>query len=145
VPAAQTALAVAHRPVLVTSDVTYTAELEITTASVTYQRLAAAGMPSWAQLLHAHLDRWVRDTGHRGSMMHDPLTLAVAAGVPLAETTQGRVVFDERGRMRLDPQGTDALYTQSGDYPRIRSWLDTHLLDRPEQLPGTQPGRKCSG
>jgi len=123
VPAADLVLATARHLHLVTSDVTFTPELEVTLDSPLAQAWARAGAPRWAQLLRCHLHRWVQHGGHPGSMAHDPLTLAVALGHPLVSFRHDRLALDGIGRTRLATGGHLVHYTHTAHYPAIRRWL----------------------
>lgn len=70
----------ARRPRLVTSDVTFTPDIEITAESELYRALAATDT-GLARLLHAHLGRWFADF-HPCTMQHDGLTLAATLQLP---------------------------------------------------------------
>jgi len=112
---------------LVTSEVTFTPELEVTLQSPIYRSWCRPGAPRWAQLLRAHIDLWVKTTGHKGSMAHDPLTLGVALGEPLAKFDRDFISLDEIGRMAQDARGSEIYYTHSADYAAAREWLFAQL------------------
>lgn len=119
--AARAALRLAHRPRLVTSDVTFTADIEITAGSDRYRMLAEADAP-WAGLLRAHMDRWFADF-HPGTMQHDGLTLAAALHLPFLDFARHRVALDAAGRMRDEPDGAPVRMSVGADYPAFMTWL----------------------
>ncbi|BCJ46198.1 hypothetical protein GCM10010168_51470 [Actinoplanes ianthinogenes] len=112
---------------LVTSDVTFTPELEVTAAGPLYAALTAPDAPAWARTLRAHLDRWF--TGfHPGTIQHDALTLSAALHLPFVDFDTTAVSFDDIGRMREDPDGTTVPLSTGAHYPAFMTWLHRQLL-----------------
>jgi hypothetical protein len=111
---------------LVTADVGTNAELAVTADSPVYRRLSAPDAPAWARLLKAHFDHWFA-WHHPSSSQYDPLTVAMGVGLPFFNTIREQVVFDERGRMRLDPSGVALTYTYDVFYDAFWRWLTSGL------------------
>jgi inosine-uridine nucleoside N-ribohydrolase len=124
--AATAVLGAAREPWLVTSDVTFTPETEVTAESPLYRMLAEPDAPAWAATLRAHLDRWFARF-HPGSMQHDALTLSAAAELPFVEFSFTNVALDDLGRMRLDPAGPRVFLSRKADYPAFMRWLTIQL------------------
>jgi inosine-uridine nucleoside N-ribohydrolase len=112
---------------LVTSDVTFTPELEVTAAGPLYAALAAPDSPAWAQTLRAHLDRWF-DGFHPGTIQHDALTLSAALHLPFVDFDKTTVAFDSIGRMSEDPAGTPVPLSTGAAYPMFMTWLHRQLI-----------------
>ncbi|WP_084525034.1 nucleoside hydrolase [Nocardia vaccinii] len=107
---------------LVTSDVTFTAETEITRDSEVYRLLAAENAPKWARLVAAGYDRWF--TRKRpGSKAADPLTVTAAAGLPFVHFDTMRMAIGSDARMHLDPNGTQLRMSTAADNASFRSWV----------------------
>lgn len=117
---------------LVTSDITFTPELEVTAASPLYTALAAPHAPTWAQILQAHLDRWFVGF-HPGTIQHDALTLSAALHLPFVDFDTTPVAFDAIGRMRHDSAGTTVALSYSARYPAFMTWLQRQLA--PQSTP----------
>lgn len=151
IAAVDTVLATARLSTLVISDLTFTPELLVTTASPLYWQLTARQVPGWARLLCGHLDQWITNSGHQGSRMHDPVTLSVALNLPFVRLAAELVAIDQLGRMRRDPNGAEVLYSRTCDYPAFRRWLadalTVHAATAQSGTPaltvgGTQPDRQ---
>jgi inosine-uridine nucleoside N-ribohydrolase len=127
VAAAAAVLDRARDPRLVTSDVTFTPEMEIGAASPLYRQLAGPWHDQrWASLLRAHLDRWF-ERSHPGTMQHDALALSAAMELPFVHFSLTRVAFDEIGRLREDPGGRQVFLSRRADYPAFMRWLAAQL------------------
>jgi inosine-uridine nucleoside N-ribohydrolase len=124
--AARTVLRLAKEPLFVTSDVTFTAEIEVTAESAIYRSLAAPDSPEWARLLTEHLDRWFAEF-HPGTIQHDALTLSAALELPFVNFDLVRVALDEIGRMREDDDGAPIFMSYSARYPAFLRWLSSQL------------------
>lgn len=66
-------------------------------------------------------------------MAHDPLTLGVALGEPLAKFDRDFISLDEIGRMAHDARGSEVHYTHSADYAAARRWLFAQLNPWPSK------------
>lgn len=110
---------------LVTSDVTFTKELELATGSPLYRHLAASPL-SWARMLTQHLDRWF-SAFHPASMQHDALTLSAALELPFVDFDFSRVALDDIGRMRQERDGVNVLLSRTADYASFMRWLTAQL------------------
>ena len=124
--AARRVLSLVPEPTLVTSDVTFTTEIEIDAKSEIYRRLAAADAPPWAQAVRAHCDQWFA-RHHPGSMQHDALTLSAALGLPFVEFDRRGVAFDDIGRMSVHGGGVPVRLSHRADYAAFNRWLDQAL------------------
>lgn len=116
---------------LVTSDITYTPQTEITRDSKIFQLLAANNTPPWAQLVAAGYSRWFARK-HEGSKAADPLALTALAGQRFVTFENKRVAIDERARMQLDPSGIEMRMSTGADYDRFLAWITMvvqHALD----------------
>lgn len=114
-------------PHLVTSDVTFTSEIEITARHPVYQAFTVPGAPAWAGLLKLHMDRWF-ERFHPGTMQHDALTLSAALRLPFVDFDRVPVVLDDIGRMSRSPSGgTTAWLSLSVRYPAFMRWLTQRL------------------
>lgn len=111
---------------LVTSDVTWTPQIEVTAASSLYRMLAAAPAGSWAGLAAAHLDRWFTAC-HPGSRQHDALALTAALGLPFVTSAPARVTVDETGRMTRAVGGAPVLLSVSARHAAFMRWLTAAL------------------
>ena len=110
------------RPYLVTSDVTFRPELEVTRDSPLYRDLAGRSAPAWGPLLRSHFDRWF-ERHHPGSMQHDALTLSAALDFPFVEFGLRMIVFDEIGRMSVAEAGISAFISRRAHYGPFHAWL----------------------
>ncbi len=115
-----------QRPTLVVSDVTFNTAIEIAADSPIYTQLAAPDAPSWAQLLRAHLDRWMA-TFYPSSIQHDGLTLAAALLWPGVRFGRERVAIDELARMSRSNDGVEVKLSISADYEDFMGWLASRL------------------
>jgi inosine-uridine nucleoside N-ribohydrolase len=133
VPAALSVLRTVERPWLVTSDVTFTPEMELTATSSLYRVLKLGDAPPWATLLGEHFDRWFARF-HPGSMQHDALALSVVMQQPLVDFDLARINFDESGRMSPAAKGDDsavrAFVSSSAHYQAFHGWLERQLTGR---------------
>lgn len=119
-PAARAALALARRPRLVVSDVTFTPHNQITPGSDLYHSLARTDT-AWARLVRALLDRWF--TTYPGSMQHDGLTLTAGMHLPFVAFARHRIALDPAGRMREDPGGIPVRLAATADHAVFLGWL----------------------
>lgn len=117
---------------LVTSDITFTPQLEVTAASPVYAALTTPTAPAWARTLRAHLDRWFADF-HPGTIQHDALTLTAALHLPFVDFDTTAVAIDEHGRMREEPTGIPMMLSTSARYPAFMDWLHRQLT--PQSTP----------
>jgi inosine-uridine nucleoside N-ribohydrolase len=124
--AARTALRLAKEPHIVTSDVTFTPEIEITADCDIYRQLNVPGAPAWAHLVAEHLDRWFASF-HPGTIQHDALALSAALQLPFVEFDLTRVVLDDIGRMSENGTGSRAFLSYQALYPPFLSWLSQQL------------------
>lgn len=127
--AARAALAVLPRPRLVTSDVTFRPEMELTRESPEFTALLRPDAPPWAGLLVAHCERWFAQA-HPATMQHDALTLSVAMQLPFVHSDLVDIVVDDAGRTSEPPGGGLALrcfLSRRADYPAFRRWLERQL------------------
>jgi inosine-uridine nucleoside N-ribohydrolase len=124
--AAAELLRTARKPWLVTSDVTFRLEMELTALSAVYRRLSAPDAPPWAAIITAHMDRWF-ERHYSGTRQHDALTLTAALQLPFVSFDLDRVSVDELGRLRLDPDGSPAFLSRSADYEAFMRWLNVWL------------------
>jgi inosine-uridine nucleoside N-ribohydrolase len=114
-------------PHLVTSDVTFTSDIEITAEHPVYRMLARAEAPAWARLLVAHMDRWF-ERFHPGTMQHDALTLSAALRLPFVDFDRVPVALDEIGRMSgRASDGVRMWLSLSARYPAFMRWLGQRL------------------
>ncbi|WP_239373599.1 nucleoside hydrolase [Frankia sp. Cj5] len=123
--AARDVLAIISRPRFVTSDVTFTAEIEIDARSGLYRRFAAPGAPAWAEVLRAHFDQWFARY-HPGSMQHDALTLSAALQLPFVDFHMRRIAFDSAGRMTVG-DGKEVFLSRKAAYAPFLHWLERGL------------------
>lgn len=105
---------------LVTSDITFTSETEITRGSEVYQLLASDNAPKWARLVAAGYDRWF--SRRDGSKAADPLAVTAAAGLPFVTFETLRVAIGPDARMSLDPNGIALRMSTDANYPAFRGW-----------------------
>ncbi|OBA49234.1 hypothetical protein A5780_32440 [Nocardia sp. 852002-20019_SCH5090214] len=130
---------------LVTSDVTFTPEAEITRVSEVYQLLAADNAPPWARLVAAGYDRWFAKW--TGSKAADPLALTVAAGLPCVQFDWARVAIEHDARMRLAPKGIKLRMSTGANYQSFHAWVTRivrHALDFGIGLEPSLSGRVSS-
>ncbi|WP_131785286.1 nucleoside hydrolase [Protofrankia symbiont of Coriaria ruscifolia] len=123
--AARDALAVLSRPELVTSDVTFSAEIELDEQSGLYRWFASPEAPGWAQVLRAHFDQWFARY-HPGSMQHDALTLSAALQLPFVDFYLRRIAFDSAGRMTVG-DGMEVFLSRKAEYGAFMCWLERGL------------------
>lgn len=123
--AAADVLARSHQPRLVTSDVTFTKDVELAAGSPLYRQLADSSL-SWARMLTRHLDRWF-EAFHPGSMQHDALALSAALELPFVGFDRAAVALDDIGRMRQKQDGSDVLLSRTADYTSFMRWLAREL------------------
>ncbi len=107
---------------LVTSDITYTPEIEVTADSELYRLLAADNAPRWARLVGAGYREWF-DQEYPGSKSADPLTVTAAAGLGFARFDTQHVAIAPDARMQLDPGGIELRMSVAADYPGFRAWV----------------------
>lgn len=110
----------------VTSEITFTPQLEVTATSPLYATLAAPDVPEWARILREHMDAWFQ-AFHPGTIQHDALTLTAALQLPFVDSEPCSVAFDERGRMRAEKDGTSVWLSISAEYAPFMRWLTTTL------------------
>jgi inosine-uridine nucleoside N-ribohydrolase len=120
--AARAMLATLPRLRLVTSDVTFTAEIEVNAASPIYRALAGPHAPAWAELLRLHLDRWFARF-HPGSRQHDALTLSAAMQLPFVSFDLMPVVLADDARMSSGPGGSSHFVSTKARYGAFNDWL----------------------
>jgi inosine-uridine nucleoside N-ribohydrolase len=112
---------------LVTSEITFTSEIEVTADSALYQALAGPDAPGWAHLLALHLDRWFADF-HPGSMQHDALTLSAAAQLPFVDFELTPIAVDPAGRMSPGGDAGARLFvSRRAHYEPFNRWLTRSL------------------
>ncbi|WP_179829829.1 nucleoside hydrolase [Nocardiopsis aegyptia] len=111
---------------LVTSDVTFRPEMEVTRESGLYRMLGETGGRGWQGLLRAHLNQWF-SSFHPGSMQHDALTLTAALRKTFVNMNLARVRLDELGRMSLSDSGTEVWMSASAKYEPFNRWLEKTL------------------
>ncbi|WP_169814562.1 nucleoside hydrolase [Nocardia pseudovaccinii] len=129
---------------LVTSDVTFTPETEISRDSEVYQLLAADSAPRWARLVADGYERWF-SRKRPGSKAADPLTVTAAAGLPFVSFDTVRVVIESDARMHLDPHGIGLRMSTDADYASFRDWATMvirHMLDTGMGYDPTLIGRR---
>ena len=124
--AARTALATLPRVRLVTSDVTFTTEIQIDAQSPVYHALADPQAPPWAALLRLHLDRWFARF-HPGSMQHDALTLSAAMQLPFVNFDLTPIVVADDARMSSGPGGPRHFVSVRARYGPFNEWLQRGL------------------
>ncbi|WP_067473031.1 nucleoside hydrolase [Nocardia amamiensis] len=107
---------------LVTSDVTFTTETEITRDSEVYRLLAADNAPKWARLVADGYSRWFARK-RPGSKAADPMAVTAAAGLPFVKFEPVRVKIGSDARMHLDPNGTELRLSTAADYAGFRGWV----------------------
>lgn len=129
-PAAIRVLCDAHRPRLVTSDVTFVPDIELDRASEIYRLLAASDAPEWARLLTSHLDRWF-GASHPSTFQHDPLTLSAALELPFVEFDYETVALDDQARMRRDESGAPVFLSRAARYDAFLRWMGEQLTMAP--------------
>lgn len=127
----------AHRPRLVTSDVTFVPDIAIDRASDMYRRLSTEDAPEWARLLTSHLDRWFA-TAHPSTFQHDPLTLSAALELPFVDFDYETVALDEQARMSRDASGTSIFLSRAARYDAFLRWMGARLDPRMTQVAGAQ-------
>ncbi|MFE3459963.1 nucleoside hydrolase [Nocardiopsis aegyptia] len=115
---------------LITSDVTFSPEIEVTRQSRLYALLGEEAT-GWGGLLRDHLDLWF-DSFHPGSMQHDALTLAAALRKTFVRLHLSTVELDELGRMSLSPTGADVWLSASAEYELCNRWLEKVLTSTTE-------------
>jgi pyrimidine-specific ribonucleoside hydrolase len=115
-------LAAPPRTWLVTSDVTFTPEIEIDARSAAFRWLAEPGAPAWARVLHSHLSRWF-ERYHPGSMQHDALTLSAAMQLPFVDFDLTEVVLDPDARMTEGAGGVRLHLSRRAHYAGFNRWL----------------------
>ncbi len=125
-------LRAAHRPRCVLSTHTNTPELAVGPDSPLYTWLTAPDAPPWAELVAANATEWF---AHRpSSWMNDPVTLAAALGVPVAEFGTETVRIAADGRISRHPDGRVIEFSTGIDYPAAVTWLSEVLpLNPPPQ------------
>ncbi|MGY2093393.1 hypothetical protein [Nocardia gipuzkoensis] len=107
---------------LVTSDITYTPEIEVTADSELYRLVAADNAPRWAGLVGAGYREWF-DQEYPGSKSADPLAVTAAAGLGFARFDTQHVAIAPDARMQLDPGGIELRMSVAADYPGFRAWV----------------------
>lgn len=112
---------------LVTSDVTFRAEIEILPKGPVHRRLAGGSPGSWARLLYRHLEAWFA-AFHPGSMQHDALALSVALGRAFVDLAPERVSLDRIGRMNRDRDGAEVRLSSTAEYGPFNAWLERSLF-----------------
>lgn len=127
------ALAALHHLSLVTSDVTFRPEIEVTARSALYRDLCAMPEAAWARTLRGHLDRWFA-AFHPGSLQHDALTLSAGLELPFVRFGPADVTVDGLGRTTIDrldgpePAGRrTSLVSHAADYASFNAWLTRRL------------------
>ena len=123
---------------LVTSDVTFTTETEITRDSEVYRLLAADNAPKWARLVADGYDRWFARK-LPGSKAADPMTVTASAGLPFVKFDAVRVAIGSDARMHLDPNGTELRMSTAADYASFRSWVTMVVQHALESGMGYEP------
>ncbi|HZN76654.1 MAG TPA: nucleoside hydrolase [Micromonosporaceae bacterium] len=111
---------------LVTSDVTFSTEIEIDARSTLYRWLSDPTAPPWARPLVTHLDRWF-ERYHPGSMQHDALTLSAAMQLPFVDFDLVTVALAPDARMAEAPAGVRLYASRRAQYAGFRRWLSTAL------------------
>ncbi|WP_083922122.1 nucleoside hydrolase [Nocardiopsis halotolerans] len=130
---------------LVTSDVTFRPEIEVTRDSALYG-LFADGDGGWRGLLRHHLDLWF-EAFHPGSIQHDALALTTALRMPHVSLSLRRVALDDLGRMSRSERGAEVWLSSSARYAPFLRWLEGALSrTEAETPPGpARPGENRSG
>ncbi|POX41348.1 nucleoside hydrolase [Streptomyces sp. Ru73] len=113
-------------PYFVTSEVTFTSEMEVTAEHPVYGALAAPGAPAWAGLLVAHMRQWFARF-HPGTIQHDALTLSAALQLPFVDFDKMPVALDGIGRTTRADTGVPVWLSLSAHYPAFMRWLSQRL------------------
>ncbi|MFI0817266.1 nucleoside hydrolase [Streptomyces sp. NPDC021098] len=113
-------------PYFVTSDVTFTPDLEITEGHPVHTALAARDAPAWAALLVTHMRQWF-ERFHPGTIQHDALTLSAALQLPFVDFDRVPVALDSIGRTTHSQQGVPVWLSLSARYPAFMRWLGQRL------------------
>jgi pyrimidine-specific ribonucleoside hydrolase len=120
------ALAAIREPTLVTSEITFVDDIEVTTDSAVYRALTHDQAPRWAGVVTAHLDRWF-DRYHPGSMQHDALTLSTAMRLPFVDVARLPVLLHDDARMSTGGGGIPMFVSVRADYGAFNTWLLSSL------------------
>jgi pyrimidine-specific ribonucleoside hydrolase len=113
----------AVRPSFVMSDHTFRREIGIGPDSRFYRHWRRRDASAWQRLLADHHDGFFARF-HPESLEHDPLTLSAVLGEPFVAFTDATIAIDDKGRMRLEPDGHPVRLSQSVDYDSFLRWLD---------------------
>ncbi|WP_024801214.1 nucleoside hydrolase [Nocardia sp. BMG51109] len=120
------ALRTSCEPRLLLSDWTHTDELQITRDSELFRMFSAPGVPEWARIVAANLERWL--ARGKPSKMHDPLALSAALGHEFVAFVPERVRIAADARMTRDRAGR-MIWTATGvDYPAFVQWLHAMIF-----------------
>jgi inosine-uridine nucleoside N-ribohydrolase len=107
---------------LVTSDVTFTTEIEVDASSALYRWLTDQAAAPWAPPLATHLDQWFARF-HPGTMQHDALTLSAALQLPFVDFDAMTIAIAADARMSEDPAGVRRYVSRRAHYAGFMLWL----------------------
>ncbi|MFW5421075.1 nucleoside hydrolase [Nocardiopsis sp. CNT-189] len=113
-------------PELITSEITFVPDTEITADHPLYRALASPGAPEWAGLLVAGMDRWF-ERFFPATKQHDALALSAALELPFVDSDPMELELDAIGRTTASEKGTRVRVSTSAHYPGFMAWLHDTL------------------
>ena len=128
-------------PELVSSDVTYTPEIELDRGSALIRTLSVPSAPAWAHLLVDHLDCWISQSQYSCSLQHDVLTLSAALDLPFVDSDFMNIALDEIGRTTAvdPPAGSRVRWSLRARYRPFMTWLGRVLTPQGDDTTPSEP------